>query len=98
MTIQSFIAIFAMASVTYLTRVTGYFILKNKKLSSKTQAVFETLPACVFIAIITPYIINKDPANIIALTFAAIGAKRLPMVITIAGTVLIAYFIRNIIN
>ncbi|TIW51681.1 MAG: AzlD family protein, partial [Mesorhizobium sp.] len=44
------LAILAMAGVTYLTRVGGYVVLKNRALSPRATAVMEAAPGCVLIA------------------------------------------------
>ncbi|TIS07059.1 MAG: AzlD family protein, partial [Mesorhizobium sp.] len=48
------LAILAMAGVTYLTRIGGYVVLRNRTLSPRATAVMEAAPGCVLISVIAP--------------------------------------------
>ena len=40
------VTILLMATVTYLTRVSGYLLLRNRTLSRRATAVMEATPGC----------------------------------------------------
>ena len=48
------VTILLIASTTYLTRVLGYFALRNRVLSKRAITVMEAAPGCVLIAVIAP--------------------------------------------
>ncbi|MBL8320735.1 MAG: AzlD domain-containing protein, partial [Acinetobacter sp.] len=50
-------AILFIAATTYLTRVLGYVLLKNKTLSAKQRQILEVVPGCVLISVIAPYFV-----------------------------------------
>lgn len=50
----TFFTIVLMAGVTYLTRIGGYVVLRNRTLSGRATAVMEAAPGCVLIAVIAP--------------------------------------------
>ncbi|WP_292140826.1 AzlD family protein, partial [Mesorhizobium sp.] len=63
----TFFTIVLMAGVTYLTRIGGYVVLRNRTLSGRATAVMEAAPGCVLIAVIAPAFVSKSPADILAL-------------------------------
>jgi uncharacterized membrane protein len=46
------VTILLMAAVTYLTRVSGYLLLRNRTLRRRATAVMEATPGCVLISVI----------------------------------------------
>lgn len=79
----SLLAIIAMASMTYLTRVSGYLLLRNRTLSPRAMAVLEAAPGCVLISVIAPAFASNRPADLIALAITVLAATRLSMLPTI---------------
>ncbi|MEB6538170.1 AzlD family protein [Serratia plymuthica] len=61
-----------MALVTYLSRILGYLVLRNRHLSPRARSVMESAPGCVMVSAISPYFVSSNPAEIIAM-FIAIG-------------------------
>ncbi|MBU3056534.1 AzlD family protein [Pseudomonas indica] len=73
-----------MATVTYLTRVLGFVLLRNRTFSPAMQSVMEAAPGCVLIAVIAPTFVSGQPADLLALAvtlFAAIRFSILPVVL-----------------
>jgi len=79
----SLLAIIAMASMTYLTRVSGYLLLRNRTLSPRAMAVLEAAPGCVLISVIAPAFASDRPADLMALAITVLAATRLSMLPTI---------------
>jgi uncharacterized membrane protein len=76
-------AILAMAAVTYMTRMLGYSVLRNRHLSPRALAVMEAAPGCVLISVIAPRFVSSDPADLLALAITMAAAIRLPMLPTV---------------
>ncbi len=76
-------AILAMAGVTYLTRIGGYVVLRNRTLGRRATAVMEAAPGCVLISVIAPDFVSKNPADLAALAITLIAATRLSMLPTV---------------
>lgn len=93
----TFIAILCVGLTTYLTRILGYLLLKNRQLSKRTTRILQVIPGCVLISVIAPYFVSDDPANLIAIAvtlFAACYLSLLPTVmISIVTTAILRYFI-----
>ena len=91
------LTIILMAITTYFTRVAGYFLLRSRKLSPRTEAVMEAAPGCVLITIIAPHFVTTNPADLLALTISLLAAMRfslLPVVIiSVAATALLRYLL-----
>ena len=68
------VAILAMAGVTYLMRVSGYWLLGQVPITARLRRMLEALPGSVMVAIVLPIVAkNGLPA------FLAIGAAMLVM-------------------
>ena len=91
------LAIVLVALTTYLTRILGYLLLKNRNLKPKTKRILEVVPGCVLISVIAPYFATDDPANLIAIVvtlFAATYLSLLPtVIISITATGLLRMFL-----
>ncbi|MFK3664012.1 AzlD family protein [Ochrobactrum teleogrylli] len=77
------LTIIAMASVTYLTRIGGYVLLRNRTLSKRSMAVMEAAPGCVLISVIAPDFVSDRPADLLALAITVLVATRFSMLPTV---------------
>lgn len=91
------LAILMMAAVTYLTRIGGYILLRNRSLGPRAMAVLEAAPGCVLISVIAPAFVSRNPADLLALAITFVAATRLSMLPTVlvgvASAGLLRYFI-----
>ena len=55
--INTLVAIILIAVTTYLTRLLGYVLLKNKTLTQRQRKILEVVPGCVLISVIAPYFV-----------------------------------------
>ncbi|NWK76216.1 AzlD family protein [Acinetobacter cumulans] len=88
------IAILFVAITTYLTRILGYVLLKNKTLSTKQKQILEVVPGCVLISVIAPYFVRDNPADMIAIVVTLIAASRLSLLPTVIISMSTAAFLR----
>jgi len=77
------LTILLMAGVTYLTRIGGYVVLRNRTLSPRATAVMEAAPGCVLISVIAPDFVSRNPADLAALAITVLAATRLSMLPTV---------------
>ncbi|TPI43645.1 AzlD family protein [Mesorhizobium sp. B3-1-6] len=77
------LAILAMAGVTYLTRIGGYVVLRNRTLGPRATAVMEAAPGCVLISVIAPDFVSRNRADLAALAITVFAATRLSMLPTV---------------
>ncbi|RWO70248.1 MAG: AzlD family protein [Mesorhizobium sp.] len=87
-----------MAGVTYLTRIGGYVVLRNRTLSGRATAVMEAAPGCVLIAVIAPAFVSRSPADLLALAITLIAATRLSMLPTVLIGVGAAGLLRHMLG
>lgn len=87
-------AILFIAATTYLTRILGYVLLKNKALSAKQRQVLEVVPGCVLISVIAPYFVRNNPADLIAIAVALLAASRFSLLPTVAVSMASAAVLR----
>ncbi|MER9106996.1 AzlD family protein [Mesorhizobium sp. M0239] len=95
---MTFFTIVLMAGVTYLTRIGGYVVLRNRTLSTRATAVMEAAPGCVLISVIAPAFVSKSPADILALAVTLVAATRLSMLPTVLIGVSAAGLLRHLIG
>ena len=87
-----------MAGVTYLTRIAGYVVLRDRTLSPRAKAVMEAAPGCVLISVIAPAFVSRNPADLLALAITFIAATRLSMLPTVLIGVASAGLLRHLIG
>ena len=95
--LETFAAILLIASTTYLTRILGYFALRNRVLSKRAVAVMEAAPGCVLISVIAPHFVANNLADLIALAITILAAIRLPMLPTVVIGVAAAGILRHVL-
>lgn len=81
------VTILGMASVTYLTRVLGYLVLRNRHLSPRATYVMQSAPSCVMVSAISPYFVSTNPTEVIAIFITILCSVRLPMLPTLVISV-----------
>ena len=92
------LTIVLMASVTYLTRIGGYVVLRNRTLSTRATAVMEAAPGCVLISVIAPAFVSRNPADLLALAITLVAATRLSMLPTVLIGIGAAGLLRHFIG
>ncbi|AMS41528.1 MULTISPECIES: AzlD family protein [Aminobacter] len=92
------LAIVLMASVTYLTRIGGYVMLRNRTLSPRATAVMEAAPGCVLISVIAPDFVSDNPADLLALAITVLAATRLSMLPTVIVGIASAGVLRHLLG
>ena len=91
------VAILLVAATTYLTRILGYVLLKNKTLSNKQRKILEVVPGCVLISVIAPYFVKDNVADLLAIAITLIAASRLSLLPTVVISMLSAALLRTML-
>ena len=92
------LTIVLMAAVTYLTRLSGYLLLRNRTLGPRAAAVMEATPGCVLISVIAPHFVSGRPAALLSLAITLLAATRLPVLPTILIGVASAGLLRHLLG
>jgi uncharacterized membrane protein len=92
----TFIAILAMAIVTYLTRIAGIFVADRLRLRGRVKAAFDAIPPAVLVAVIAPTMLATGWPETLAALVTAFAATRLPLLATIAVGVITVVALRAI--
>ena len=95
---STLLTIVLMAGVTYLTRIGGYVVLRNRTLSARATAVMEAAPGCVLISVIAPAFVSRNPADLLALAITLVTATRFSMLPTVLIGVASAGLLRHFIG
>ncbi|ORM70300.1 AzlD family protein [Pantoea rwandensis] len=91
------LTILLMAVTTYFTRIAGYLVLKNRKLSSRTEAVMEAAPGCVLITVIAPHFVTTNLADLLALAISLLAAMRLTLLPVVIISVVATALLRHLL-
>ena len=91
------IAIVFIAETTYLTRVLGYVLLKNKTLTNRQKRILEVVPGCVLISVIAPYFVKDNPADLLAIVITLIAASRFSLLPTVLISMISAAILRFVL-
>lgn len=86
-----------MAVVTYLTRVTGYLLLRNRVLNPHLTKVLEATPGCVLIAVIAPTFATTNIANLLSLGITLLLASRCSLLTTVIISIVATGLLRQYI-
>ncbi len=91
-------AILAMAAVTYLTRIAGFFLADRLMLTGRARAAFNAIPPAVLVAVIAPMALATGWAETAAALIAGLvaTATRLPLLGTIAVGVVAVVVLRGL--
>ena len=90
-------AILLVAATTYLTRILGYVLLKNKALSNKQRKILEVVPGCVLISVIAPYFVKDNVADLLAIAITLLAASRFSLLPTVVISMLSAALLRTVL-
>ena len=90
-------AILLVAATTYLTRILGYVLLKNKTLSNKQRKILAVVPGCVLISVIAPYFVKDNVADLLAIAITLIAASRFSLLPTVVISMLSAALLRTVL-
>lgn len=86
-----------MGTVTYLTRISGYLLFKNRDYP-RLKSVFEIVPGCVLISLIAPSFVTGRPADLITLILTVLTAIRCSFLVTLVVAVGSAGLLRAILS
>lgn len=78
------LTILGMGLVTYLTRIGGYLVMRNRTVGPRLSAALNAVPPAVLTAVIAPSVLSAGPAEAIAGAVTAAAAFRLPLLATVA--------------
>lgn len=91
------VAILLVAATTYLTRILGYVLLKNKTLSNKQRKILEVVPGCVLISVIAPYFVKDNVADLLAIAITLLAASRFSLLPTVVISMLSVALLRTVL-
>ena len=64
--VETAAVIFGMAVVTYLTRISGFYLVSHVKVSGRLETFLNAIPATVLVSIVAPVVIATGPSESIA--------------------------------
>ncbi|OBW95026.1 AzlD family protein [Gallibacterium salpingitidis] len=92
------LTIFAMAAVTYSTRLLGFFLLQKTQLSPMAKNLLAQVPPCVLIAVIAPEFTSSNPADWIGLLATFLAATRFSVLPTVVIGIIVTALARHFIG
>ncbi|WEV49729.1 AzlD family protein [Acinetobacter sp. ESL0695] len=91
------IAILLIAATTYLTRVLGYVVLKNRTLTPRQKKVLDIVPGCVLISVIAPYFVSSHISDMLAIIITVFAATRFSLLPTVVISMVSTALLRLIL-
>jgi uncharacterized membrane protein len=92
------LAIAGMAAATYLTRVSGLWLMRLMKVEGRTKAALDAVPPAILMAVIAPVAFATGPAETAAAVVTALAALRLPLIIAVVIGVLSVVALRHLLG
>jgi uncharacterized membrane protein len=85
MDMTTVLTILGMGLVTYLTRIGGDLLMRNRELGPRLTAAMNAVPPAILTAVIAPSVLAAGPAEAVAGLVTVFAAFRLPLM----GTILV---------
>ena len=99
MSTNAVLAIIGMGIATYLTRISGFYLLRGLNLTGHSKAALDALPPAVLMAVIAPVILTTGWAESIAAAITAVAAFfRLPLTLTIVIGIVSVVALRTVLG
>lgn len=92
--LQAALTILLMALSTFLIRIVGYLLLRNRTINPRLQYIMEAAPGCVLITVIAPHFATTNPADLLALAISMLLAARLTLLPVVIISILITAGLR----
>jgi len=93
----SLFTIMGIGAVTYITRIGGDLLMRNRTLGPRMTAALNAVPPAVLTAVIAPSVLSVGPAEAIAGVVTLIAAFRLPLLATIMVGVASIVLVRSLL-
>ncbi len=99
MSSSALLAILGMGIATYLTRLSGFYLLRGLNVSGPMKAALDALPPAVLMAVIAPVILTTGWAESVAAAITAVAAfVRLPLTVTILTGIMSVVALRLVLG
>ncbi len=95
--LNEFIVILGMLAATYSTRLIGWLVLRNRKVSPVMQRMLDAAPVCVMISIAAPAFMTTDPATLVTLLLTVLVAFRFNLAVTIVFAVALNALLQHLL-
>ena len=63
---DTMLVIFGMAIATYITRVSGFYLVSRVKVSGRLEIFLNAIPGAVLVSIVAPTVLASGPAESVA--------------------------------
>ena len=91
------ITIVGMACVTYLTRVSGYWLVGRVTLSPRLQTGLQALPGAVLVSLVAPTVLATGIAETLAaLATIAVAARTRHLLAAMLSGVIVVWVLRTV--
>lgn len=87
---ETTVVIFGMAIVTYLTRVSGFYLVSRINVSGRLEAFLKAIPGTVLVSIVAPVVLTSGPAESaasLATVLTAWKSRSLPLAMVVGVVV-----------
>ena len=78
------VAIIGMAVATYITRITGLWLVRRFEARGRVKAALDAVPPAILMAVIAPQVITGSIPETLASLVTLIAALRLPLIVAVA--------------
>ncbi|MEQ9491862.1 MAG: AzlD domain-containing protein [Alphaproteobacteria bacterium] len=82
---EAVLTILGMASVTWLTRASGFWLVRRVVIEGRLKAALESAPPAILTGIVAPIVFLQGPAEAAGVVVTALASLKLP---TLAAVVL----------
>ena len=92
------LTIAGMAIATYITRVSGLYLVRFFNVRGRTKAALDAMPPAILMAVIAPAAFATGPAETVATGITALAALRFPLIVSVIIGVASVVALRQVIG
>ncbi len=82
--VDAVLTILGMAAVTWLTRASGFWLVRRVDISGRLKAALEAAPPAILTGIVAPIVFLQGPAEAIGVVVTALASLKLPTLASVA--------------
>jgi uncharacterized membrane protein len=79
----AFAAILGMAVATYITRVSGMWLMRRLQVRGRAKAALDAMPPAILMAVVAPQALTGGIAESLAAAVTVLAALRLPLIVAV---------------
>ena len=92
------LTILGMAAVTWLTRASGFWLVRHVVIEGRLKAALESAPPAILTGIVAPIVFLQGPAEAVGVVVTALVSLKLPTLVAVCIGVAVVAAVRLVMT